>query len=140
MNILYQNQTNNGRIEFLEAENIMVIVLYNTIEVNEYKDIFERFLKLYPLDKRPLLLFDCLYLKKSPIEGRAWFTTDMVPRFKKLLGNETGYKIALCQSSTLFQRMAAQIILKATYAVGFKFNIKEFDSTDRAKDWLKQKD
>lgn len=136
MNILYQNQTNNGRIEFLEAENIIVIVLFNTIEVKEYKDVFETFLKLYPVDKRPTLLFDCLYLKKSPIEGRAWFSTDVIPRFKKLLGNEAGYKIALCQSSTLFQRMAAQIILKATYAVGFKFNIKEFDSVEKGKDWL----
>lgn len=140
MNILYQNQTNNGRIEFLERENIIVIVLYNAIEVKEYKDVFETFLKLYPVDKRPALLFDCLYLKKSPIEGRAWFSTDVIPRFKKLLGNEEGYKIALCQSSTLFQRMAAQIILKATYAVGFKFNIKEFDSVEKGKDWLMKMD
>jgi hypothetical protein len=140
MNVLYQNKTNNGTLTFYEAENLIIIKLYNEIEVPEYKDIFENFLKMYPVDKRPALLFDCLSLKKSPIEGRAWFSTDVIPRFKKLLGNEVGFKIALCQSSNAFQRMAAQIILKATYAVGFKFNIKEFSTIEDGKTWLKSRD
>jgi hypothetical protein len=140
MKVLYQNTTNNGSITHYEEENLVIIKLYNEIEVPAYKDIFETFLNVYPANIRPTLLFDCLSLKKSPIEGRAWFSTDVIPRFKKLLVNEVGFKIALCQSSSLFQRMAASIILKATYAVGFKFTIKEFNDIETGKAWLKTKE
>ena len=53
---------------------------------------------------------------------------------QKQLGEN--FKVAVIKSSTTFQRIAAQVLLKSLMAINNKFKIAYFEERNTAKEWL----
>ncbi len=134
--ILYENLVLGARVTYIEDKNIVYVDSWGDhSEEIPYKQYFEAFLKAYPYDKYANLIIDTTKLTKSTSSNRAWFTTNVAPRFFKGFSNPEKVKIAIVLPNSLFEKLAVDILIKAAHAFGFKVSIKGFKTYAEAEEY-----
>jgi hypothetical protein len=132
MTQIFKNQS--GTVSIVLHEQYAIYKMSGEINLQDYKEGFNRLLKEVKTSRLDSVLFDYTELKSDPALGRAWFVGKFVPNSKKILTSNSHFAIA--QSSSMFQRMALEFIVKACNEMGLKFKVKYFDKLSEAQIWM----
>lgn len=104
------------------------------INEEEYKEVFLLLLEKDKTHGYTKVLFNQENVGDVSSKSRAWLVLKFMPMLQKHLGEN--FKVAVVKSSTTFQRIAAQVLLKSLMAINNKFKIAYFEDRSIAKEWL----
>ncbi len=131
--ILHEDLKLGGRITYYEEKNLVYADSWgdHSAEV-PYKAYFEMFLKTFPYATCSHLIIDTTKLTKSTGSNRAWFSTNVAPRFFKAYPDTSIVRIAIIVPKSLFEKLAVDILTKAAHMMGNKAQIKTFNTMEEA--------
>lgn len=118
-------------------EEYILIKMEGDINEEEYKEVFMLLLDPEKTQGYNKVLFNQENIGSVSSKSRAWLVMKFMPMLQKQLGEN--FEVAVVKSSTTFQRIAAQVLLKSLMAINNKFRIGYFDDRNTAKEWLASK-
>ena len=118
-------------------EEYILIKMEGDINEEEYKEVFMLLLDPEKTQGYNKVLFNQENIGSGSSKSRAWLVMKFMPMLQKQLGEN--FEVAVVKSSTTFQRIAAQVLLKSLMAINNKFRIGYFDDRNTAKEWLASK-
>ncbi|WP_338793068.1 STAS/SEC14 domain-containing protein [Bernardetia sp. Wsw4-3y2] len=118
-------------------EEYILIKMEGDINEEEYKEVFMLLLDPEKTQGYNKVLFNQENVGNVSSKSRAWLVLKFMPMLQKQLG--TNFEVAVIKSSTTFQRIAAQVLLKSLMAINNKFRIAYFEERAVAKEWLVSK-
>lgn len=118
-------------------EGYILIKMEGDINDEEYKEVFMLLLDREKTQGYTKVLFTQENIGSVSSRSRAWLVLKFVPMLQKQLGEN--FAVAVVKSSTTFQRIAAQLLLKSIMAINNKFKIGYFEDRTTAKEWLTSK-
>ena len=118
-------------------EEYILIKMEGDINEEEYKEVFMLLLDPEKTQGYNKVLFNQENIGSVSSKSRAWLVMKFMPMLQKQLGEN--FEVAVVKSSTTFQRIAAQVLLKSLMAINNKFRIGYFDDRNTAKEWLAYK-
>jgi hypothetical protein len=137
MEQIYTTPKGSIVLRFDSSSRIIMLQTYGKITVDEHKIGYEKFIDECAARQYPHMIFNNLEMKEDTAEGRAWFGTYIIPKFKKGIGDESKVRIAVVETKNLFQKIATKAIIAIANATGYKFNVKLFDTLEAALAWMK---
>ncbi len=115
-------------------EGYILIKMEGDINEEEYKEVFLLLLDREKTHGYTKVLFTQENVGNISSRSRAWLVLKFMPMLQKQLGEN--FEVAVVKSSTTFQRIAAQVLLKSLMAINNKFKIGYFEDRIVAKEWL----
>ena len=118
-------------------EEYIIIKMEGDINEDEYKEVFLLLLDPKKTHGYTRVLFNQENVGAVSSKSRAWLVLKFMPMLQKQLGEN--FEVAVVKSSTTFQRIAAQVLLRSIMAINNKFKIGYFEERGIAKEWLVSK-
>lgn len=118
-------------------EEYILIKMEGDINEEEYKEVFLLLLDPEKTQGYTKVLFNQENVGSVSSKSRAWLVLKFMPMLQKQLGEN--FEVAVIKSSTTFQRIAAQVLLRSLMAINNKFKIGYFEERGIAKEWLLSK-
>ncbi len=115
-------------------EEYIIIKMEGDIDEEQYKEVFLLLLDPEKTHGYNKVLFLQENVGSVSSKSRAWLVLKFMPMLQKQLGEN--FEVAVVKSSTTFQRIAAQVLLRSLMAINNKFKIGYFEDRTTAKEWL----
>ena len=126
--------TRVSTMEALHDKQAYLISIYGEMTLEDYKQVYPKALEFVVESGWKKLIFNLLELTKDDSQGRAWYLRKHLPEVWKKMGG--GFKCALIQPTSAFQRMAMNLIVKGVKAMGKDIELKFFDTEEEAIAWM----
>lgn len=133
---VYQTASGHCTISANSTLGYLQLKMEGKVEVEEYKQVMEQLLEIAKTLPYSNLIYNLKGLTNTDPRARAWYVGTFLPKAIKALDREM--RSAMIQPSSLFQRMAAETVSKATKLMNVKTESRYFDNKQAALDWLYQ--
>jgi hypothetical protein len=134
LQLLFQNSEKTTSLFLSEEDALILIKLSGAIEHESYKQIFEKLHNAITVYKYRKIIYDLKDLRRTDMQSRAWYATSFLPRVIKNFGLD--FKTALVKSSNKYESLSVDFLTKVGSNLGFKENIRYFDTKEEAYRWL----
>ena len=122
-----------AEISFDAAKALLYLQLKGVVEVENYREIFNKVLEFGNEKNIKCLLINQATLHKSTMESKAWLIASWLPTVKKTF--QTDLKVAVILSKNLFTKIGGEFAANAARKLS-KFDIKTFSTQAAAEEWL----
>ena len=136
MKTLFESEVGNCLIQKNEEHQYVLIELKGKLEIDEYKQAFEKFLEKVMESGYTKLVYNVKDLTSTDPRARAWYLTSHLPKAFKSIDKNKLLKCALIKPSSLFQRLTMETVVKTSKARGRELDVKFFEDLDSALAWI----
>jgi hypothetical protein len=137
LQLLYQNNDKTTSLFLSEEDALIVIKLSGEVEHESYKAALEKLYNTITVYKYKNIVYDLKDLTRTDLQSRAWYATSFLPRVIKNFG--VNFRTALVKSSNKYESMSVDFLTKVGSNLGFKDNIRYFDTKEEAYHWIREK-
>ncbi len=134
LQLLYQNNAMTTSISLCEDEALIIVELSGAVEHEDYKEVFEKLYNAITVYKYKKIIYNLKELTRTDMQSRAWYATSFLPKVIKNFGLD--FKTALVKSNNKYESLSVDFLTKVSSNLGFKENIRFFNTKEEALGWL----
>jgi uncharacterized protein YihD (DUF1040 family) len=137
LQLLFENNEKTISLFLSEEDALIIIRLSGAVEHESYKAAFEKLYNTITVYKYKKIIYDLKDLTRTDMQSRAWYATSFLPRVIKNFGLD--FKTALVKSNNKYESLSVDFLTKVGSNLGFKENIRYFDTKAEALSWIREK-